>query len=129
MAFPVDRIRAICKERGTTLAEVERSTGIGNGVIARWENQKSSPPIDRLRLIAAHLDVPLSSLTGNKQDDETKKEPAAPEGSRLTEDEIKFALFGGSDEITDEMWEEVKRFAAYVRAREMEKKGGTDDRP
>ena len=127
MAFPVDRIRAICKERKTTLAEVERATGIGNGVIARWEKQKSSPPIDRLRLIASHLDVPLSSLTGNDQDDEIKKEPATSEGSKLSEDDIKFALFGGGEEITDEMYEEVKRFAAYVRAREKEKKGGTND--
>ena len=127
MAFPVDRIRAICKERKTTLAEVERATGIGNGVIARWENQKSSPPIDRLRLIASHLDVPLSSLTGNDQDDETKKEPAASEGSKLSDDDIKFALFGGGEEITDEMFEEVKRFAAYVRARELERKGGAND--
>ena len=127
MAFPVDRIRAICKERGTTLAEVERATGIGNGVIARWANQKSSPPIDRLRLIASHLDVPLSSLTGNDQDVETKKEPAAPEGSRLSDEDIKFALFGGGEEITDEMYEEVKRFAAYVRAREKERKDGADD--
>ena len=126
MAFPVDRIRAICKERKTTLAEVERATGIGNGVIARWENQKSSPPIDRLRLIASHLDVPLSSLTGNDQDDETKKEPAASEGSKLSDDDIKFALFGGGEEITDEMFEEVKRFAAYVRAREKERKTGND---
>ena len=127
MAFPVDRIRAICKERKTTLAEVERATGIGNGVIARWENQKSSPPIDRLRLIASHLDVPLSSLTGNDQDDETKKEPAASEGCKLSDDDIKFAVWGGSaDQISDEELEEVRRFAAFIAERR--RREGSGDR-
>ena len=41
---------------------------------------------------------------------------------RVTDDDIKFALFGGDGEITDAMYEEVKQFAAFVRQREAEKK-------
>ena len=40
----------------------------------------------------------------------------------VTDDDIKFALFGGDGEITDAMYEEVKQFAAFVRQREAEKK-------
>lgn len=40
----------------------------------------------------------------------------------VTDEDIKFALFGGDGEITDEMFEEVKRFAAYVKQRDKEKK-------
>lgn len=36
---------------------------------------------------------------------------------------LKFALFGGDGEITDEMFDEVKRFAAYIKQREQDKKG------
>lgn len=36
--------------------------------------------------------------------------------------EIKFALFGGSEDITDEMFEEVRQFALFVKEREARKK-------
>lgn len=35
MPFPVNNIREVCKERKTSLAEVERALNIGNGVIAK----------------------------------------------------------------------------------------------
>lgn len=45
-----------------------------------------------------------------------------PQGERsVTDDDIKFALFGGRGDITDAMYEEVKRFAAFVAEREAEK--------
>ena len=48
-----------------------------------------------------------------------------PEGERKPSDEdIKFALFGGGGEITDAMFDEVKNFAAYVKQREEEKRKG-----
>ena len=45
------------------------------------------------------------------------------EGSKTTissetapsEHEIKVALFGGEQEVTDEMWEEVKRFVEFIK--------------
>ena len=38
-----------------------------------------------------------------------------------SDDEIKFALWGGTEGITDEMYEEVKQFAEMVRLREQAK--------
>ena len=53
----------------------------------------------------------------------SREETERPE---VRDEDIIFALFGGdSEEITDEMFEEVKRFAQYVKAREKEKQGGT----
>lgn len=40
----------------------------------------------------------------------------------LTDDEIKFALFGGYSGITDEMYNEVLQFAKFVKKREEQKK-------
>ena len=43
----------------------------------------------------------------------------AQEGERaVSDDDIKFALFGGDGEITDAMYDEVKRFAQMVKLRE-----------
>lgn len=51
----VDRIKALCEERGITLAELERTLKIGNGVIARW--RKSKPAYDRIAKVAAYFGV------------------------------------------------------------------------
>ncbi len=40
-------------------------------------------------------------------------------------EELKFALFGGSEDITDEMYEEVLQFAHFVKEREARKKAST----
>jgi len=47
---------------------------------------------------------------------DNKKDPQPAQGRpEITDEDIKFALFGGAGEITDEMFEEVKRFARYVQ--------------
>ena len=70
MPFPVDNIRAICAQKGTSLKQIEKELGIGNGVIARWETKKGSPPYDRIIARAEHLNVPVSELTGEFEEKE-----------------------------------------------------------
>lgn len=67
------------------------------------------------KIIADYFGVTTDYLlTG----EETKKAPI-PEGERKVSDsDIKFALFGGDGEITDAMYDEVKRFAQMVKLRE-----------
>ena len=45
-----------------------------------------------------------------------------PEPKFDVERELRFALFGGYEDVTDEMYEEVLRFADYVKDRETRKK-------
>jgi transcriptional regulator with XRE-family HTH domain len=56
----VDNIRNLCKKRGITLWALEKATGIGNGVIARWEN--SSPRVENLKLVADYFGVSIDDL-------------------------------------------------------------------
>lgn len=70
----------------------------------------------------------FAGLLGKTLDDyylDSAEKAPAPEGERsVSDDDIKFALFGGDGDITDEMYEEVKRFAKLVKLREeAEKKG------
>ncbi len=48
----------------------------------------------------------------------TKKVPTQEGERTVSDDDIKFALFGGDGEITDAMYDEVKRFAQMVKLRE-----------
>jgi transcriptional regulator with XRE-family HTH domain len=90
MPFPVENIRSACAQKGTTLAEIERDLGIGNGVIAKWKKAKGYPPYDRIQAIAKRLDVPVERLTGEEQ-----KSPAL-----RIEDE--------ADELTDDIKDIIK---------------------
>lgn len=73
---------------------------------------------DRATAIASYLGISVEELLGAK----TEKAPT-PKGERsVSDDDIKFALFGGDGEITDAMYEEVKQFAQMVKLREESKK-------
>ena len=54
------KIRQMCSDRNITIAELERETGIGNGVISRWDTL--NPRVDRLKLVADYFGVSMDEL-------------------------------------------------------------------
>jgi len=107
----VERVKAICKERRIPISKVEKDLGFSNGYIGQL--RKGVFPADRLALIAEYLGVSSDFLMTGKE-----KTPTETGERQVTDKDIQFALFGGSDEITEKMYDEVKKFAAYVKQRE-----------
>ncbi|HYH31916.1 MAG TPA: cupin domain-containing protein [Pseudonocardia sp.] len=56
------RIRELRTERGMTLTELARTTGLSAGLISQVERGLTDPSLETLRRIARTLDVPLFSL-------------------------------------------------------------------
>ena len=113
----VERVKAICKERKIPISKLERDLGYANGYIGQL--RKGIFPSDRLMEIADYLSISHTYiLTG----EETKNAPTENGKGSVSDDDIKFALFGGEGEITDDMFDEVKRSAAMVKLREDTKK-------
>lgn len=54
------RIIQLCKERGISIAKLERETGISNGTIGRWGT--SSPTVENVRKVAEFFGVTVDSL-------------------------------------------------------------------
>ena len=107
----VQLVRDLCRERNIPIAKLEKDCGFSNGYLNPKKMAKI--PYDRAVVIAEYLGVSVNLiLTG----EDSKKAPTNGERS-VSDDEIKFALFGGDGEITDEMYEEVKRFAEFVKQR------------
>ena len=105
----VQFVRDICKERGIPVSQLEKSCGFSNGYLNA--KKLTRLPYDRAQLIADYLGLDVTYiLTGSKN-----SAPAQEGRSAVTDEDIKFALFGGDGEITDEMYEEVKRFAAFIK--------------
>ena len=106
----VDTIKRLCKEKKTTIAAIERACGFGNGSIREWDS--ASPAYERIKAVADFLEVPVSELTG-----EQKEKAPAESSERMSDDELKFALWGDSTEMDDADLDDVKRYAAFIRER------------
>lgn len=111
-----DRFVLLCNRKGVSPSRAAEDAGLSKSTVTKWKNDASARPtgnvIDKL---TRYFGVSVSELLG---------ESAEAKGNRVvTDEEIKFALFGGDGEITDEMYREVRSFAEYVKQRENRKKG------
>ena len=59
----VENIKALCKKEDITFAELERSVGLGNGTVARWDEK--SPSIVRVKAVADYFGVTVDELLSN----------------------------------------------------------------
>lgn len=114
-----DRFSELLKESGITKYRLSKITGISQTTLGRWESGTQAPNIGAAAMLADVFEVSTDYLMGKT--DEKKPRAQAGEKPPVTDDDIKFALFNGADNITDEMYEEVKSFAQFVQ--EKYKKG------
>lgn len=114
-----NRIEELCKDRNESITTMCKESGASRASLSDLKvGRKQSLSADTLSKIAAHFSVSVDYLLGK----ENKKAPTENGERVVSDDDIKFALFGGDGEITDEMYDEVKRFAAYIKQREADKK-------
>lgn len=101
------RLKEIRTAKGISQYRLSKLSGISQSAISTIESSTKSPTTDTLERLAEVLGCTVAELMGE-----------TVETRRPTDAEIKFALFGGDQEITDAQFEEVKRFAQYVKERE-----------
>ena len=106
-----DRFQSLCDSRGISVYKACTDIGLNRSAVAKWK-AGGKPNGNTAAKLAQYLGVTTDFLL-------TGQEKPKP---KVTDDDIKFALFGGDGEITDAMYEEVRQFAAFVRQREAEKK-------
>lgn len=98
----------LCKRNNVSCKKAAIDIGLSNSITSKWKRTGSTPNGETLQKIADYFGVTVDLLLG---------EDVAPESPRAASDtELMYALFDG--EATPEQLEEVKRFAAYVKARD-----------
>lgn len=111
-----ENIFALCNERGITPGALCGELGFRRSVLSDLKNgRKKSLDTTTLMKIAEYFNVSVDYLLTGV---ETKKAPTLTDERQVSDEDIKFALFGGDGEITDAMYDEVKRFAKMVKLRE-----------
>ena len=110
-------VREVCQAKGIPISQLEKDCGFANGYLNPKKLKKI--PMDRAIIIANYLGIEVSDLLPEIK---TEKAPTESGERQVSDEDIKFALFGGDGEITDAMYDEVRRFAAFVKQREADKK-------
>lgn len=105
----IPRVFEIMKERGITAKKLADAVGVSQGNVSDWKSGRSAPTATVMVKIADFLGVSADQLLGR----ETPR--------TATDEELMFALFDGTDGVTDAMYEEVKAFAKFVKEREAHK--------
>ncbi len=96
------RIENLCKEQGITVTDLCRFCEIPRATLSDFKcGRVKSLSAAVLNKIAQYFSVTVDYILGN-----------AP---KEDEDALKVALFGGGSNVTDEMWNEVKRYAMYIK--------------
>ncbi len=107
-----DRFTELCRQRGESPSRVALNAGLSKSTVTKWKQDPAARPTGAaLAKLTAYFGIPTSQLLGEE-----------PQSRAATQEELKFALFGGGGEITDEMFEEVRHFAAFVKEREAAKR-------
>lgn len=114
MGFYQNYLR-LCNGKNISPSAAAIDVGIEKSTVTRW-SQGTIPRQATLQKVADYFNVSVEDLLTDSKNTPTVS------GEGVTDEDIKFALFDGDGEITDEMFEEVKRFAKYVQMREREKK-------
>ena len=110
-----DRFAYLCKEKGVSVSRGATEAGISKSLVTKWKtNNVETPSPEVLNKLSKYFNMPISELLG----EETEKAPTDTGRREVSDDDIQFALFGGRDEITEAMYEEVKQFAAFIKQRE-----------
>ena len=111
-----DHFVQLCKQKGVSTSKAAIDAGLSKSTVTKWKKDPATKPsgnvIDKL---CRYFDISVSELLGYEEEEDDRPKPPR--------EDIKFALFGGSGDITDAMYDEVLSFAAFVRQRENEKKG------
>ena len=115
----IKRLKQAIDESGLTYSQLESKTGISKSDLQRYATGMTKKiPVDTIVAIAQVLNVSAAWIMGWSEEDNKSNVNFSP----ATDDDIKFALFGGEEEITDEMYDEVKNFAEYVKQKYKNKK-------
>lgn len=86
---------------------------LGKNDLSQYVSGKTAPGQYKLFVLAKALNVSEAWLMGYDVPMEREKEKKSNQSKEVSDEDIMFALFGGK--VSDETFNEVKRFAAYIK--------------
>ena len=105
MAIIYDRIEALCKKNKINVTALCKECDIPRASLSDLKcGRTKTLSFNTLIKIADYFNVSVDFISGK-------------EDTTADDNALKVALFGGETEVTDEMWNEVKRYAEFIKER------------
>lgn len=110
-----NRVQSLCQGRGISIGKMCNELGISRGNLTELKMGRiRTLKADNLAKISGYFGVSIDFLLG-------KEKAPTPEGERyISDDDIKFALFG-TREIDDDVLDRVRQFAKFAQKNENNK--------
>lgn len=89
--------------------------GFGNGYL---NPKQKKLPYERAVTIANYLNIPVEDIFGGEENEKT---PTISGERKISDDDLKFALWGSCEDVDDDDLDDVRRYAAFVRERKNKK--------
>ena len=106
----MEYLKALRTQKGVSQQTVADYLEITRQAYSNYENGNREPDYETLLKLAEYFGTSVDVLL--------RGEPNSPSPNRpLTEAELKFALFGDSENIDDEDLEDVRKYAEFVKER------------
>lgn len=103
------RLKELRTKNGWSMKQTAAKLGLAYTTYISYEKGEREPNSEMLIKLSDFFGVTIDYLIGKTDSPEAIRE-------RVTESELKFALFGHED-ISEDMFDEVKRYAAYLAKR------------
>ncbi len=103
----------LCAKKGVKPTRAALDMGLSKATPTLWKNKGYTPRGDIINKVAAYFGVSVDYLLGNEE----KEKPTAVKA--VSDEELKFALFGDAT-VSDEDFEDVKRFAEFIKNKKKE---------
>ena len=113
-----DRFKQLCDRKGVSCNKAALEIGLSNATPTKWKKTGATPVGETLDKIAAYFGVSADYLLGK----EKEKAPTNTGERKISDAELKFALWGDCEDVSDEDLADVRRYAAFVRERKKEQK-------
>lgn len=86
---------------------------MGRSDISQYLSGKSQPMQEKLIVLSLALNVSEAWLMG--YDVPKSRTVTVGKEKPVSDSDLKVALFGADEEVTDEMWDKVKEYADYIK--------------
>ena len=100
-----NKIRELRNKIGLTQKELADKLHKSESAIRMWELSKSEPDLQSINELAEIFGVSVDHILGKPIED----------NADLIEDKLKIALFGNDIKVTEEMWQELLKFADFLK--------------
>lgn len=108
-------IEQLCMEHNIRPGKLCTELGISRGILSDLKAGRTKRlSAENIEKVANYFDVSADYLLGNTP----KKETPTGSGERsITNEDLKFALWGDSADMNDDDLDDVRRYAAFIRER------------